>query len=744
LNQHFHRLQPLVFLLVLIVQTGLLAAQDDMRAAPAGVSDLTHFPRIEHFGQGTVQVDFPTLDVWPAFQTLTAWLPVEVRLKPDERPRIGSAYVQARTAIDFEQRTVRISGQEVLETRFSSADDSGEVRNLVSRAFRGRESVVPLDILLRLLPDDFEIPETNRAVSKLNFTAPDILVSGTPLKLLSIDKEPVRAEVNGTRLEWVVNTNWNVFYYRPDSQWYVLNGDTWQLNNYLSNGGWITVDKLPDDFDRLALDDRWKDVHRALPARKPDTEPTPFVISLQATELVLIDGAPQLEPVAQTGISFVSNTESDLFRFGEQWYFLVSGRWFESEALDGEWKNTEKLPDAFSTIPSDHARGHVLYSVPGTRQARLALIEAAIPRPVTVPRDAGEELRVTWVGEPNFEVIDRTELERGVNTPFQVIRHNNHYYLCYEGAWFFSDSPDGGWKPALRIPDEIYRIPASDPAYNVTFVRLSPQQDESRPVVQYQYSSGYSGSYSTRVSVVYGTGWYYPSKVYWDSGSGPAYWHYWQTYGYNVGYHPVGAYYGGRGSFYRPWRPYGGWGGYGYWGAYPRSSTLTIESPSVNFTHGYGSAWEGPLQTTPGDPTSSGQRSLERFLPARQATGKEVFVKTSKEDAAKSATISASSLYAGASLSSNRISGLDGEVYQREGEQWQQYSEGNWDTMKAIGQNQPVPRQAPIRTETTPAQGFVPAHKRSLSRSELDRQELARLEGMDSYAKYRVQKEEGN
>ncbi len=722
----------------------LITIPSNAQAGPSGgqaeLNDLTNFPRIEHFEQGSVQVDFPTLDVWPEFQTLTAWLPVEVKLNSDQRPRIGSVYLQAQTRINFEQRTVSISQQEILETRFAAGDASGQVRSLLSRAFEARESIVPLDIILRLLPEDFEVPETNQAVSKLNFAAPQILVSETPLKLLSIDKEPVKAEINGTQLEWVVNTNWNVFYYRPDAQWYVLNGDTWQQNNYLSNGGWTSVGALPDDFDRLALNDKWKAVQHALPARKPVGEPTPFAISLQATELILLDGPPQLKTIGQTGIRYVTNTGSDLFTFNGRWFFLVSGRWFESESLEGKWKNVETLPEAFSNIPSDHARGHVLFSVPGTRQARLALIEAALPHPVTVPRGAGAELRVTWIGEPQFEIIDTTELERGVNTPFQVIRHNNYYYLCLEGAWFFSDSPTGNWKVASQVPDEIYRIPASDPAFNVTFVKVSPQQEQSADVVKYQYSSGYKGSFSTRVSVVYGSGWNYPSRVYRDTINGPSYWNYGQTYGYNIGYHPVGAFYGGRGGFYNPWWPYDGWGGYGYRGGYPVRSTVTIESPSVNFTQGYDSAWQGPLLTTPGVPSNTGEGTLEKFLPKKQSDGNEEFVKTTKGEAEQAAKVSASSLYASTSLSSNRFSGLNGEIYQRKGEDWHQYSEGNWDTMKAIGQSQTATVDRP-KTETATANGFVPAHKRTLSRSELDRQELARLEGMDNYAKYRMQQE---
>jgi hypothetical protein len=299
------------------------------------------------------------------------------------------------------------------------------------------------------------------------------------------------------------------------------------------------------------------------------------------TELIQLDGAPRLTEIEGTGIYYARNTKSDLFKLEGRWYFLVSGRWFTNDDLSGTWQSVKNLPDAFSLIPSDHKMAHVLFSVPGTRQAKLALIEAALPRRSSVAKSSASALDVSWVGEPQFENIETTSLQRGLNTPFQVIRHNNFYYLCYEGAWYMSESATGPWQAALQIPDEIYRIPATDPAYNVTFVRLDDGIENADDNVNYQYSAGYTGSFSTTVSVVHGTGYYYPSNVYWGAGSSPRYWHHRPTYGYNMGYNPVYAGYGRRHAFYQPW------GGY---------SSVEISSPTVDFNHDYGSVWDGPMQ----------------------------------------------------------------------------------------------------------------------------------------------------
>jgi len=147
------------------------------------------------------------------------------------------------------------------------------------------------------------------------------------------------------------------------------------------------------------------------------------------------------------------------------------------------------------------------------------------------------------------------------------------------------------------------------------------------------------------------------------------------------------------------------------------------------------------MQTTPGDPAKTGEKSLDEFLPKKKVDGTEKFVKTSKADQAKSPAVSASSLYASTSLSSNRFSGSEGEVYRREDQEWKQYNDGNWSTMRAIARDQPVEARPQRKSETGNQQQWLPAHKRTLSRSELDRQEMARLEGMDQYSKYRMQQD---
>jgi len=362
--------------------------------------------------------------------------------------------------------------------------------------------------------------------AQLNFDPPRIVVAEEPTRLMLIDGPPVRIPVEGTELEFVVNTDWTVFHDRTSRSWFVVDDDHWLRNNMLSSGQWLTTTDLPDDFLTLQLSSDWPEVAAAMPPRLPATPPLPVLISYEPTELILVEGPMAFAPVADTGLRFVSNTERDLFVLNGRYYLLLAGRWFTTKDVKRMWYAVRELPAPFALIPEDHPRGRVLAAVPGTEQARAAAEEAAQARTRVVEADAGDGLTVPWVGEPQFVQIEGTRLRRGNNTPYQVILHNNFYYLCHEGAWYRSTSPQGPWVTAREVPEALYTIPATDPAYNVTFVRVD-SFDDTTGQVAYSSSGGYYGRYYTGSTVVYGTGWYHPGYY-----SRSAYWHYPHAYGY--------------------------------------------------------------------------------------------------------------------------------------------------------------------------------------------------------------------
>jgi hypothetical protein len=215
--------------------------------------------------------------------------------------------------------------------------------------------------------------------------------------------------------------------------------------------------------------------------------------------------------------------------------------------------------------------GSVLASVAGTDASRDAVMDAQIPQTAKVDRKATTAKAVTYDGEPKFEKIDGTNIDRASNTVSTVMRAEGKYYYCDNGIWFTSTTAKGPWAVSDTRPAGLDSIPPTSPAYNTKYVYVY----ESTPEVVYVgYTSGYTGTYVYGPTVVYGTGFYYAPWY------GAYYYPHPVTYGMAVSYNSYtgwgmavgfsfgvaigfGGYYGGCYGPYHHYPPYhGGYGGY--------------------------------------------------------------------------------------------------------------------------------------------------------------------------------------
>ncbi len=390
---------------------------------------------------------------------------------------------------------------------------------------------------------------------------------------------------------------------------------------------------------------------------------------------------------------WVTNTENDLFLSNEDghFYYLVSGRWFRAENIEGEWSfATTELPGDFSRIPVEHPRGRVRTSVPGTPEAEQAIIQAQIPQKAQVARDTAAPT-VSYQGEPSFAPIEGTSLHQAVNTQFDIIRVGDLYYLCFQAVWFVSTSPDGPWEVADQVPGTIYTIPPSSPVYHTTYVHV---YDHSPSHVVYGYTSGYWGVYYYSGCMVYGSGWYYPPYVYW----GP---HYPIYYGHPVSY-GVGAYYNPHtGTYGRSARWYGPHGGMGR-GAYynPRTGTYARGGAAwgKHEAHGWAQAYNPHTGTHArthqgansyshwGESVVKRGDSWARTGHYSDSRGTVAGVRTSEGTGAVGYRGDQSSGFV-ARGQDNLYAGKDGEVYRRsESGGWQKYDDGNWNSVERSGE----------------------------------------------------------
>ena len=163
----------------------------------------------------------------------------------------------------------------------------------------------------------------------------------------------------------------------------------------------------------------------------------------------------------------------------------------------------------------------------------------------------GDDVTVTYAGDPVLEPIEGTSVQRVVNSPNDVLFYEGVYYLCLDAVWYRSQSPTGPWHVADNIPSAIYTIPPSSPAYHVTHVQVYDSDADS---VSTGYTSGYYGTHVSYGVVVYGSGWYYPP--YYGYGYYYGYPYYYYPYPYSYGastwYNPNTGTYGRSASVYVP------------------------------------------------------------------------------------------------------------------------------------------------------------------------------------------------
>ena len=284
-------------------------------------------------------------------------------------------------------------------------------------------------------------------------------------------------------------------------------------------------------------------------------------VSTTPTELLQTDGPAQYSPIEGTQLLYVTNSPNKVFLDlrTQNHYALISGRWYRTTTLaQGQWSYVPaaSLPGDFAMIPAEHPTESVRAAVPGTPQAREAVIANTVPQVATVARSAAH-LEITYDGNPVFQPIEGTALQNAVNSPVPVIRiSETSFYALDNGVWFVASSPFGPWTVTSYVPSVIYSIPRSSPLYNVTYVRV---YDATPEVVYVGYTPGYVGSYvSSDDVVVYGTGWpyrpwignvWYGAPVTWGFGFSfsfswwdPFPWHSW----HRVGWAPPLP-------FFRPW-----------------------------------------------------------------------------------------------------------------------------------------------------------------------------------------------
>ncbi len=442
--------------------------------------------------------------------TLTARAAVSVTQAGKNEPVFGAAWLTTDITTDRDTRTAEISNVDVSRVRFPNitSEQEKQFAEIVESEWESRTLTVSLDRLLTSL----ESAEREKVESKnLQATPPEILFVSYPALLVMLDSEPILRTVEDSSLMRVVNTPF-VLVLDPGTKSYYLKGeDIWFQASDLE-GSWNVTTQLPTSVTEL---DSRKEASADTPTSTPNEAEIPRVIIVtEPTELIISKGEPAYSPITGSELLYMSNTTSDVFLeiATQQYYVLLSGRWFRSDSLQGPWTfvPADGLPASYSAIPPGSPRGSVLSHVGGTVEAQDAVLDAQIPQTSAISRQ-DTKLEVTYDGSPQFEAIPGTDIEYANNSPQSVLKVRDRYYACDQGVWFVSNSPTGAWEVSDHRPPEVEQIPPESPVYNTKYVYVY----HSTPQVVYVgYTPGYVGCYAWGPTVVYGTGFYYPPM--WD------------------------------------------------------------------------------------------------------------------------------------------------------------------------------------------------------------------------------------
>jgi hypothetical protein len=535
---------------------------------------------------------------------LSARAAVSVRRKASDEPVFGAIFVDATLATDKNNRTATLESLTVRNAKFADAkeEDIEKLKNLLETEIPKWELEISLDQLVTALDKN-----RNPATDEFRNEPPDIIYTDKPSTLVLLDGDPVVKPDKDLKMDRVMNTPYLLV---KDGQSYYLNGGKYWYSSSAILTGWQPLTKLPSKIKQLDEQLKKQEKEQANTQTKesdaPDAPkgPTAIIVQTKPTELIQSEGEAQYASVEGTSLLYMSNTSNEVFKDinTQKTYVLLSGRWYESASLNGPWRYvaSDKLPADFAKIPEGSEKDVILANVAGTSAAEEAVLDAQIPQTAKVDRKTATAT-VNYDGEPKFESIPETDLERAVNTASTVMRSGSSkkYYCVENGVWFEAASAGGPWTVCVERPSQVDRIPPSDPTYNTRYVYI---YDTTPQYVYMGYTPGYMGCYVAGPTVIYGTGYfyrpwygavYYPRPVTWGYGMCYNPWTgFSMTIGFGGGfffYSSRGYYGGGYGGWfgppvYRPpYRPYYG----GYYGSRPvyRGRPVNVGQINININH---------------------------------------------------------------------------------------------------------------------------------------------------------------
>ena len=211
------------------------------------------------------------------------------------------------------------------------------------------------------------------------------------------------------------------------------------------------------------------------------TDPPQIIVSTSPALLVMIDGAPVVKPVSETGLERVLNTRALILRSGSTFYLHAYDGWLQAATLEGPWTRA-RAPRGADALAAKLAQTGVTDLLDGGPNAQpKPTLDKEVP--VIYVSQSPAEL-IVFSGQPAFSPLADTGLLRASNTTADVLvdTTDNRYYSLISGRWYRAAAMSGPWSYVANdaLPASFARILADSPAGAVlASVAGTPQAQEA-------------------------------------------------------------------------------------------------------------------------------------------------------------------------------------------------------------------------------------------------------------------------
>src|SRR6185436_1173796 len=212
------------------------------------------WPRSYEDAGDRVVVYEPQVDPdWKDHQKLHGRSAVVVTPKGSKEETYGVIEYDVDTEVKNDTREVLFKNRRFTGIRFPGfpPDRVKKSTEIVERALPSSQSIIlPLDFVLAQLQGQ----EAKTESVKVSLDPPPIQVSEEPAILVIFMGPPSFKPVPGLKLQFAVNTNWDVFLDPATSRYYLLNGQGWITTLDLEKGPWSPAGSLPSELGKLPPD----------------------------------------------------------------------------------------------------------------------------------------------------------------------------------------------------------------------------------------------------------------------------------------------------------------------------------------------------------------------------------------------------------------------------------------------------------------------------------------------------------